>query len=193
MPRKILKPSTSLLPCPIGLITVQGNNGKPNIITLAWLGILASDPPMVSISIRPNRFSSRLIKENGDFVINIPSADDLKKVDYCGTTSGKTVDKIKECNFTTQPASKAKAVILLECPINIECRTRQILNLGTHDVFISEILAIQIKEDVLDENDKWLMNKINPLAYCPPTNEYWTLGNAVGKYGFSQGKNIKKE
>ena len=189
MAKKILNPSASLLPCPIGLITTQGNDGKPNIITLAWMGMIASDPPMVSISVRGTRFSYKLLKENGDFVINIPDSKDLEKIDFCGTVSGRNTDKFKEANFTFEQANKVKAPVILECPVNIECRTREVLSYLTHNAFIAEILSIQVNEEVVEkEGGKWNIEKINPLVYCPSSQEYWALGKKIGNYGFSKGK-----
>ncbi len=189
MGKKILNPSASLLPCPIGLITTQSVGGKPNIITLAWMGMIASDPPMVSISVRATRFSHKLLKENGDFVINIPDARDLEKIDFCGTVSGKNTDKFKEANYTFEQAGKVKAPIILECPVNIECRTREVVSYLTHNAFLAEILSIQVDEEILEkEGGKWNIEKINPLVYCPPSQEYWTLGKKVGNYGFTKGK-----
>ncbi|MBI5206897.1 MAG: flavin reductase family protein [Candidatus Firestonebacteria bacterium] len=192
MSKKLLKPSAFLLPCPVGLITSCGKDEKPNIITLAWLGIISSQPPMVSISVRPSRYSHKLLLENGDFVINIPSLSHLEKVDFCGNVSGKEHDKFKATNYTFQMASKVHAHIITECKLNIECKTKKILNFGSHDVFLAEIIAVQVNQEVLDENNNWLINEINPLAYCPPNSEYWTLGEKVGQYGLSQGKICQK-
>ncbi|MEW6086865.1 MAG: flavin reductase family protein [bacterium] len=188
MGKKKLNPSTFLMPCPIGLITTQGRDGKPNIITLAWIGIIASEPPMVNISVRTSRYSYKLLKENGDFVINIPSARDLAKVDFCGTVSGKNTDKFKEANFTFEPGGIVKAPIINECPVNIECRTKEVLHFLTHDAFLAEILSVHVNEEVLDNEGRWQIEKIDPLTYCPPSQEYWTLGKKVGKYGFTKGK-----
>ncbi|MBI5417356.1 flavin reductase family protein [Candidatus Poribacteria bacterium] len=192
MKKTILKPSTFLLPCPVGLITTQGKNNKQNIITLAWIGIIASEPPMLSISIRPSRFSHALLKENSDFVINIPTSEQLEKVDYCGTVSGQTIDKFNTTGFTANKASQVKAPIITECPINLECQVKQIITYGSHDVFLAEILAVQVNEDVIGNDNKWSIEKINPLVYCPPTHEYWTLKKSVGSYGLSHGKITKK-
>ena len=131
---------------------------------------------------------ARLPKTSYQDFKRLPNAKDLEKVDFCGMTSGKNINKFKEANFTYVPANIVKGQVIVECPVNIECRAKDMLNFGTHDVFISEVLSVQVNEEVLDKDDHWDVAKINPLIYCPPTHDYWTLGKKVGDYGFSKGK-----
>lgn len=167
------------------LVTSRPEEGEPNIITIAWTGIMNSEPPVVYISVRPvGRHSHRLIKESGEYVINIPSAGQARVVDYCGTVSGKDVNKFKETGLTPAPASHVKAPLIAECPVNIECRVRQAISLGSHDVFIADVLAVHYNENVLDEKGRPDLDKIKPYGYC--FNEYRVMSNKLGSYGYSK-------
>ncbi len=181
------KPSTVLFPVPTVLVTSCLEGYAPNIITIAWTGILNSEPPVVYVSVRPgDRHSHKLIKESGEYVINIPSVEQVKAVDYCGTVSGKDVDKFKETGLTPVPASKVKAPLIAECPVNVECKVRQVVSLGSHDVFIGDVLAVHYNEDILDEKGRPDVNKIKPYGYC--FREYWSMSDKLGFYGYSKNK-----
>ncbi len=177
-------PSTALFPVPVVLVTCSDDGGKANIITLAWAGNVCSDPPQIGISIRPARYSHRIVKERREFVVNIPPAHLVKEVDYCGTVSGRNVDKFKETGFTPLKASQVKAPLIKECPVNIECKVKQSVNLGTHDLFIGEVVAVHVDEEVLDEEGKTDIAKANPISYNQ--KEYWTLKEKIGYYAFTK-------
>lgn len=178
-------PSTALFPVPTVLVTSRLEEGEPNIITIAWTGIISSEPPMVYISVRPaGRHSYQLIKESGEFVINIPSADQSRVVDYCGTVSGKDTNKFKETGLTPVPATRVKAPLIAECPVNVECKVRQVLPLGSHDAFIADVLAVHYNENVLNEKGRPDLDKIKPYGYC--INEYRLMSDKLGSYGYSR-------
>ncbi|MGQ9675619.1 MAG: flavin reductase family protein [Chloroflexota bacterium] len=184
MAKRRLRPSTALQPVPAVLVTCVDNEGRANIITLAWVGVVCSVPPMVSIAVRPERFSHRLIDETKEFVVNVPSVDLVWAVDYCGTRSGKNEDKFAGTGLTPLPASQVKAPIIAECPIGMECVVRQKLSLGSHDLFLGEVVAVQADESVLDESGAIAVGKVNPIAYAPI--EYWGLGSKLSVHGYSR-------
>ena len=186
MIKKVTKgASTGLFPVPIVLVTSQLEGSAPNIITIAWTGIMNSEPPVVYIGVRPEgRHSYRLIKESGEFVINVPSSEQVRVVDYCGVVTGRKLNKFNETGLTTTPASQVKAPLITECPVNIECRVRQEIPLGSHNVFIADVLAVHYNEDVLDEKGRPDFNKISPYGYC--MGEYRLLAEKIGSHGFSK-------
>jgi flavin reductase (DIM6/NTAB) family NADH-FMN oxidoreductase RutF len=176
------RPSTYLYPAPVILATCGAE--KPNIITLAWVGTVCSDPPTVAIGVRPSRHSHALIEESGEFVINLPGEDLLEVTDHCGQVSGRDIDKFAAFGLTAEPASEVKAPLIGECPVNLECRVTHKLPLGAHDLFLGEIVAVHVEEAVLDEGGRRIdYGKARPfvLAFA----EYWGLGEAKGAYGFS--------
>lgn len=187
MAKKLLEPGTVLSPTPVVLVTVQGADGKPNIITLAWVGIVCSDPPMMSISIRPSRHSHLLIEESAAFVINIPSEALIREADYCGVVSGRKEDKFARAGLTPAPAEKVHAPLILECPVNIECEVRQTLRLGAHDMYLGEVVAVHADEEVVRDGGLNIA-AIRPFVFCPGDAQYWNLGTAIGGYGFTKGK-----
>lgn len=179
------RPSTILFPVPAVLVTSCLEGNEPNIITIAWTGIMNSEPPVVYISVRPEgRYSYWLIKESGEYVINIPSADQARLVDYCGIVSGKDVNKFKETGLTAVPATNVKAPLIAECPVNLECKVRQVISLGSHDVFISDVLALHFNDNVLDENGRPDLEKIRPYGFC--INEYRSMSGKLGSFGYSK-------
>jgi flavin reductase (DIM6/NTAB) family NADH-FMN oxidoreductase RutF len=176
------KPSTYLYPLPVVLVTCGAE--KPNIITLAWVSTVCSDPPMVSIAVRPSRHSHQLIEETGEFVVNIPGEELLEVTDHCGQVSGREVDKFAEFGLTPEPASEVKAPLIAECHVNMECRVRQKLELGAHHVFLGEVVAVHVNEEVLDEEGSRVdYDKAKPFVLT--SAEYRGLSQALGKYGFS--------
>lgn len=183
MAKRILNGSTALYPVPAALITCADGNGQQNIVTLAWVGTVCSDPPLVAIGINPKRHSHQLIKDSGEFVVNLPRASQVHETDYCGTRSGRDIDKFEGTGFTTAPASQVKAPLIAECPVALECKVRQTLSLGSHDVFIGEVVAVQADEDVL-VGQRLDPGRLSPLAYVAGT--YWTLGEPVGSHGVSR-------
>jgi flavin reductase (DIM6/NTAB) family NADH-FMN oxidoreductase RutF len=154
MTKKVLAPQTLLAPVPAALISCGTEAGEQNIITLAWVGVVNSIPPMISISIRPSRHSHQIIKESEEFVINIPSSEQVDLVDGCGTVSGKAVDKFSHFQLTANKGVSTYAPFIEECPINLECRLKQVLSLGSHDLFIGEIVNVLVDEHYLDSKGK---------------------------------------
>jgi len=184
MPKKEFGPSEALYPVPVVLVSCSdGTGGGANIITIAWCGVVCSTPPLVSISIRRSRYSHKLIKETGVFVINIPSKNILKQVDLCGVRSGKDTDKFRECGFTKVASSVISSVMIKECPVNIECRLKNITNLGSHDMFIGQVLKVHADDDVLNENGSIDYTKAAPMVYTH--GSYREVGKEIGRYGFS--------
>ena len=180
-----------LNPVPVVLVTCKNLEGKDNVFTVAWVGTVCSKPPMLSISIRPERLSYDYIKETMEFTINLPTRKQTKEVDFCGVRSGRQLDKIKESGFTLQEGEKVKSSYIKECPINIECKVKDIIKLGSHDMFIVEVLCSHIDEDLFDEKDKIHFEKANLISYSH--GEYFSLSKeAIGKFGYSVMKKKKK-
>jgi flavin reductase (DIM6/NTAB) family NADH-FMN oxidoreductase RutF len=177
-------PFAALFPCPVVLVTCSDSNGKPNIITLAWAGIVCSNPPTLSLGIRPERHSYKLIESSGEFVVNIPTTDILKETDFCGMVSGKDMDKFSETGLTPEPAEKVKSPLIRECPVNIECIVKKRIPLGVHHLFLGEIVHVHIDESILDSEGKLDFTKANSFVYNQ--GEYWNLNHKVGFYGFSK-------
>ncbi len=188
MGRKSLPPATMLFPSPVVLVTSVDGAGKPNIITLAWVGTVSSEPPMIGISIRRERYSHACVKESKEFVVNLPTDEIVRKVDACGVVSGKTTDKFSSMGLKPIPAEKVKPPLIDECPVQMECRVKQIISLGSHDLFLGQIVALHVKEEVQKEKGRIDITKALPFVYCPGANEYWNLGKCIGHYGFTKGK-----
>lgn len=173
-----------MYPTPVVMVTCVDKEGKPNIITLAWVGIVCSDPAMIGIAIRPSRYSNSLIKESEEFVVNIPTVELAKKADYCGHVSGRDTDKFEETGFFVVSPSKIKTPLIEECPMNIECEVRQTISLGAHDLFIGEVVAVHVDESILDERGEIDYSKAKPFVFNQ--REYWSLGEQIGSFGYSQ-------
>jgi flavin reductase (DIM6/NTAB) family NADH-FMN oxidoreductase RutF len=177
------KPTTALYPVPAVMVSC-GTGEQANIITLAWVGTLCSDPPLVGIGVRPSRHSHGLIKELGEFVVNVPTAEQVEWLDHCGIVSGRDEDKWAACGFTLAPAVDVQVPVIAECPVNIECGLQQTLSLGSHDLFIGEVVAIQMDESVLDEKGRLDFSKAAPFAYLG--GEYRQVGELLGTFGYSK-------
>ena len=177
------KSSTALYPVPAVMVSC-GTGDQANIITLAWVGTLCSNPPLVGIGVRPSRYSHGLIQEAGEFVINLPSADQTRWLDHCGIVSGRDEDKWAACGFTPAPATEVQVPLIAECPVNIECRLQQTLSLGSHDLFIGEVVAVQVDEQVLNERGRLDFGKARPFAYMD--GEYRQIGELLGTFGYSK-------
>jgi len=181
-----LAPKGFMLPLPTVMLSCQLANEQPNIITISWIGVLASTPPQIGVGIQPKRHSHLIVKESGEFVINVPSADLAKEADYCGHASGSKHDKFAELNLTPEKGLVVSAPIIAECPVNIECKVLQIVNLGSHDLFSGEIVAIQVDESCLDKDGNPDIIKVNPFAYVPFSRKYVSgLSDLLGVGGFS--------
>ncbi len=187
MAKQVWKPGNMLYPLPVVMVTCQDDDGKPNIITIAWTGTICSDPAMVSISVRKERYSYDMIRRSGEFVINLTTEDLAWATDYCGVRSGSQTDKFARTGLTPIPASKVKAPLIKEAPVALECRVREVLPLGSHDMFIAEVVAVDADEAYMDENGKFDLAKANPLVYSHGT--YFTMGKEIGKFGYSVKKN----
>ena len=180
-----------LYPVPAVLVSCGEFGGRQNILTVAWTGVVCTDPPMCSISIRPQRFSYGLIRRSGEFVINLTTAAMARAVDWCGVKSGRDVDKFKEMKLTPGPAKSVAAPLIEESPVNLECRVREIRELGTHHMFIAEILAVHADPAYFNSRSGFFdMAASEPLCYCH--GHYYRLGRHIGKFGFSVEKKRKK-
>ena len=186
--KKESTPTTDLIPTPVVLVTTQGKGTPPNIITLAWVGVVNSDPPMVGIGIRPERHSYGLLKETGEFCVNIPHRGIVRAVDVCGVVSGKNVDKFALTGLVGDKASKIGPPLIHQCPINLECRVVNSFELGSHTLFIGEILVTHRDENILDEKREISLKNFTPIAYCPGVHDYRALGEKLGWYGFTKGR-----
>ncbi|HEB12157.1 MAG TPA: flavin reductase family protein [Actinobacteria bacterium] len=175
----------ALFPTPVVLVTTVDDNGRANIITLAWVGIVCSNPLMISAAIRPNRHSHGLLKTTPELVVNVPTRDLVAKTDYCGCVSGRTTDKFAATGFTALSSQQIKPPMIQECPINLECRVVKTLSLGSHDVFISEVVLIHVDEELLNDKGKADFTRTAPFSYIGM--DYWALTDKIGHYGFTKG------
>lgn len=182
------KGSVMLNPVPAVMITSKNKEGKTNVFTVAWTGTICTRPPMLSISIRPERLSYEYIKETMEFTLNIPSIDLVEMVDFVGVRSGKAVDKISELNIPLKEGTNINTPYIESCPISIECKVKTILPLGSHDLFIADVLCSHIDENLLDETGKIHFENANLLCYSH--GEYYPMSKeAIGKFGFSVATN----
>jgi len=188
MGKDIWKPGTVLYPVPVVMVSC-GNMEHKNIVTVAWTGTINSDPAMTYVSIRPERHSYEIIKESGEFVINLVTKDLARSCDYCGVKSGRDIDKFKELNLTAQKGEKVSAPIIYESPVNIECKVKDMIHLGSHDMFLAEVVSVSVSDEYLDETGKFNFNNSNPICYSH--GSYYTLGEELGTFGFSVKKKDK--
>ncbi len=190
MSKQSWRPGNMLYPVPAVMVSCGRENEKPNIITLAWAGTICSTPAMVSISIRPTRYSYQIIKETGEFVINLVTRELAFAADYCGVKSGREIDKFREAHLTPSESSVVKVPGIEESPVNIECKVVDIRPLGTHDMFIAEVVGVNVDEKYIDETDKFNLNNAGLVAYSH--GAYFELGKKIGKFGYSVQKKQKK-
>ena len=187
-----MKGSVILNPVPVVLITSKNKEGKTNVFTVGWTGTINTKPPMLYISIRPERLSYEYIKDTMEFVVNMPGSNLVKAVDYCGVRSVKKNYKIKEMGFTLKDSTNICVPYIEECPVNIECKVKNIIPLGTHDMFIAEVVSSHVNEELFDENGKIHFENANMMAYCH--GEYFPLQkHPVGSFGFSVMKKKTKK
>ena len=177
-----LSPTTMLYPVPTVMVSCGSNENEHNIVTIAWTGTICSDPPMCYISVRPSRHSYEIIKRNKEFVINLISEELIKPMDWCGVRSGKKHDKFKDAGLTKVPAKVVKAPLIKEAPVNIECVVKNIIPLGTHDMFLAEVVAIHADENIVEKNHIHL-EKAGLICYS--NGNYQRLGEVIGRYGFT--------
>lgn len=189
MARVNWRPANLLNPLPVVLVSCTDENGKSNVMTAAWTGTICSDPVMVSVSIRKSRYTHDIIMKTKEFVLNMPNEDLALFTDYVGIYSGKKIDKLSlpgKYKVTAINSNKVKAITIDECPIALECKVKQILELGSHDMFIGEVVSTSINDKYIDADNKLNMKKANLLSYCH--GEYYTLGKKVGRFGYSSHK-----
>ena len=191
MSKQIWKPGNMLYPVPAVLVSVADSEGKDNLITIAWTGTVCSDPAMTYISVRKERYSHHMLKENKEFVINLVSKEICRAADFCGVRSGSDLDKFEATGLTREKASTVNVPLVKESPVNIECKVTQVLELGSHDMFLAKVTAVQVDESLLDEKGKLDLNKAHLVAYSH--GEYQTFDNILGTFGYSVKKKDKKE
>lgn len=177
------KPGNMLNPVPAVMVSVADENGKTNIITVAWTGTVCTNPPMVSISVRPTRYSYDIIQKTGEFVINLTNDSLVKACDYCGVVSGRDVDKYEKMGLTPLPMEHVKAPGIAESPVCMECRVVECKPLGSHTMFLAEVLGVTIDDAYMDENGKFCINDSGLVMYSH--GEYFALGKKLGKFGYS--------
>lgn len=185
-----LKGSVILNPVPVVMVTSRGKDGKDNVFTVGWVGTVCTKPPMLSISVRPERLSHKYISETMEFTVNMPTSKLTKAVDYVGVRSGKIVDKIKEMNFTMKEGTNVSSPYIDECPVSIECKVKTVLQLGTHDCFIAEVVGSHVNKNLFDEKGKIHLEKADLISYCH--GEYFKMDtNPLGSFGYSVAKKKK--
>ena len=189
MSKVVWKPGTFLYPIPAVMVSC-GNMEKSNIITVAWTGILNTNPAMVYISVRPERYSYNIIKETGEFAINLTTKELAYATDWCGVKTGAKVDKFKEMKLTKQKAENIKCPLIEESPISIECKVKEIKELGRHHMFIADVLSIDVAEKYIDDKGAFDISKCGLIAYA--NGGYYELDKKIGKFGYSVQKNLKK-
>lgn len=183
MAKQSWKPGNMLYPVPAVMISCKKEGEKPNIITVAWAGTICSDPVMVSISVRKERHSYNIIKETGEFVINLVTKDLTFATDYCGVKSGRDVDKFKEMNLTPVNIEGVSCPAISESPLNLACKVKEIKELGSHDMFIAEVVGVTVDDKYMNESGKFELNSTGLVAYSH--GEYFELGEKLGKFGYS--------
>lgn len=182
--KEVWKPGNMLYPVPAVLVSCAGSGGNKNILTVAWAGTVCSDPVMVSISVRPERYSYSMIRETGEFVINLTTRDLAYAADWCGVKSGRDVDKFARMGLSAIASKTLEyAPVIAESPLSLECRVQQVMELGSHHMFLAEVTAVQVSEKYLNENGKFELNKTGLVAYSH--GEYFELGKKIGKFGYS--------
>lgn len=189
MSKIMWKSGTFIYPLPAVMVSC-GTMEKSNIITVAWTGIINTNPAMVYISIRPERYSYNLIKESGEFIINLTTKQLARATDWCGVRTGAKVDKFKEMKLTKEKSNFLKCPSIKESPVSIECRVKEIKELGSHHMFVAEVLSIDADEKYIDETGRFDISKCDLIAYA--NGNYYCLGKSVGKFGFSVQKKKKK-
>lgn len=183
MGKVAFKPGNMLYPLPAVLVTVSDKEGNDNVFTVGWTGTICSDPAMVSISVRPERHSYHMIRETGEFVINLTTKELAYATDYCGVKSGRDVDKFKQMKLTKLSGQKVKVPLIAESPVNIECRVTQAIELGTHVMFLAKVEAVTVDDAYMDAKNTFHLRKADPIVYSH--GEYYTLDKMIGKFGFS--------
>ena len=183
MEKQFWKPGNMLYPLPVVMVSVTDGKGHDNIITVAWAGTVCSAPPMLSISVRPERHSYSMLKQTGEFVVNLVTEELVYATDYCGVKSGRDIDKFEELKLTKLTASQVNAPLIGESPVNLECQVKQVIPLGTHDMFLAEIVAVHADQQYMDEKGKFHLEEAGPVVYSH--GAYLATGRKLGTFGYS--------
>ena len=191
MGKQVWKAGNMVYPLPAVMVSTADKNGSSNILTIAWTGTICTNPAMVYISVRPERYSYHMIKESGEFVINLTTERLARATDYCGVKSGRDVDKFKAMRLTRQQASHVGVPMIKESPVSIECRVREIKEYGSHSVFLADVLAVHVDNKYMDEKGKFDLALANPIVYSH--GEYYGLGKKLGTFGYSIKKKRQKK
>lgn len=189
MSKECWKPGNMVYPIPAVMVSCAQEGKADNIITVAWTGTVCTNPPMAYISVRPSRHSYDMIKSTGEFVINLTTKDLVKATDYCGVRSGREVDKFKEMNLHKEPATHVSVPLIKECPVNIECKVREIKELGSHHMFLADVVGVDIDPAYMDETGKFRLNESGLIIYSH--GEYYGFGELLGSFGYSVKKKKK--
>ena len=190
MGKYAFKPGNMIYPVPAVLVSAADREGNTNIFTAAWTGTICTNPPMAYISVRPERYSYHMIRETGEFVINLTTKELARAADYCGVRSGRDVDKWKEMKLTPVKGREVSVPLIGESPVNIECRVTEVKELGSHHMFLAQVVAVSVDEAYMDENGRFDLNASGLIAYSH--GQYRELGGSLGRFGFSVQKNVKK-
>lgn len=190
MSKQLWKAGNMLYPLPVVMVSCGTEGIRPNIITVAWAGTICTNPPMVSISIRKERYSYDIIKESGEFVINLVNDRLVRAADWCGVRSGRDYDKFAKMKLTPVDGNTVSVPLIGESPVNIECRVRQVIELGSHDMFIADVTDVWAEDSYMDDNGKFLLNDTELVTYSH--GEYYGLGERLGTFGYSVKKHLKK-
>ena len=178
-----------LYPVPAVMVSVADKEGNANIITVAWAGTVCTNPPMLTISVRPERYSYHMIQETGEFVVNLTTEELARATDYCGVRSGRDTDKWADMGLTKEKASEVSVPLIRECPVNLECRVVRVDELGSHHMFIADVVAVDVDEAYMDEKDTFHLSMAKPLAYSH--GRYYGMGEELGSFGYSVRKQEK--
>lgn len=189
--KAVWKPGNMVYPVPAVMVTAADREGNSNILTIAWTGTICTNPPMAYISVRPERYSYEMLKETGEFVINLTTEELAFATDYCGVRSGRDTDKWKDTGLTPVPASKVAPPLIAESPVNIECRVTEIKELGSHHMFLAEVVAVDVEESLLNEKGRFELYRSKPIVYSH--GEYYGLSNLLGTFGYSIRKKASEE
>ena len=183
MAKQLWKPGNMLYPLPAVMVSVGDKNGNKNILTVAWTGTICTNPAMVYISVRPERYSYEMIRQTNEFVINLTTEKLIRATDYCGVRSGKDVDKFKEMHLTPGRCEGVNAPLIEESPVNIGCRVKQVLELGSHHMFIADVVSVEVDGAYMDQKGKFDLNRAGLMVYSH--GEYFGLGKKLGTFGYS--------
>ena len=189
--KRIFKAGNMLYPVPAVLVSAADRDGNSNLFTVAWAGTICTNPPMLSISVRPERYSYHMIRETGEFVVNLTTEQMAWATDYCGVRSGRDTDKWKDTGLTREPASQVSVPLVKESPVCLECRVVEVKELGSHHMFIANVVAVDVDPAYMDEKDTFHLSKAKPLAYSH--GRYYGLGECLGSFGYSVRKTEKPE